>query len=125
RRRHPRLNLPRQEQGRLTLRISIVLIAACMTITAGPSMAAPAAVTVRISNFVFGAPAITVAPGTTVTWVNDDDIPHTAVAGVTAVKLKVLDPGDRFSFTFTTAGRYGSFCSIHPHMTGLVVVKAS
>ena len=107
--------------------LSPSLLAACaaLTLTPAPSIAAPAPVTVKISNFTFAAPAITVPPGTTVTWINDDDIPHTVVADDKAFKSKVLDTGDRFAFTFTTAGRYGYFCSIHPHMTGVVVVKAS
>ena len=107
------------------MRISLIMLAACVTLTAAPVMAAPAPVTVKISNFVFAAQTITVAPGTTVTWVNEDDIPHTVVADNKAFRSKVLDTDDRFSFTFTTAGRYGYFCSIHPHMTGKVVVKGA
>ena len=57
-------------------------------------------------------------------WVNDDDIPHTVVSGTNLFKSKVLDTGDRFSFTFTRAGAYGYFCSLHPHMTGKVLVSA-
>jgi plastocyanin len=112
------------------LRTPLTLLAACaaVTLTAAQVAAAPApasaAVTVKISNFTFAAPTITIAPGTTVTWINDDDIPHTVVADTKAFRSKVLDTGDRFAFTFTTAGRYGYFCSIHPHMTGVVVVKA-
>jgi plastocyanin len=104
----------------------LTLLAACAaaSLTAAQVAAAPAPVTVKISNFTFAAPTITVAPGTTVTWINDDDIPHTVVADDKAFRSKVLDTGDRFAFTFTTAGRYGYFCSIHPHMTGVVVVKA-
>ena len=86
--------------------------------------AAPAPVTVKISNFVFTPATLTVAPGTTVIWVNEDDIPHTVVADdKTTFRSKVLDTGDRFSFTFAKPGTFGYFCSIHPHMTGKVVVK--
>ena len=88
------------------------------------SAPAPAA-TVHIANFTFTQPTITVRPGTTVTWINDDDIPHTVVAADNKTfRSKVLDSGDRFTFTFATAGVYGYYCSIHPHMTGKVVVKA-
>jgi plastocyanin len=88
------------------------------------AVAAPAPVTVKISNFVFTPAALTVAPGTTVTWVNEDDIPHTVVADdKLTFKSKVLDTGDKFSFTFAKPGTFGYFCSIHPHMTGKVVVK--
>ena len=62
--------------------------------------------------------------GTTVTWVNEDDTPHTVVSDDRKTfRSKPLDTDDRFSFTFTTPGTYGYFCSIHPHMTGKVVVK--
>jgi plastocyanin len=82
-------------------------------------------VTVRIDNFAFDAQTITVPPGATVTWINDDDAPHTVVADDgKSFRSKVLDTGDRFSFTFTSAGTWGYFCSVHPHMTGKVVVKA-
>ncbi len=92
---------------------------------AAPAFAAPAPVTVKIANFTFAAPVVTVPAGTTVTWVNEDDIPHTVVADdKTMFKSKVLDTGDRFAFTFAKPGTYGYFCSIHPHMTGKIVVKA-
>ena len=84
---------------------------------------APAAAAVEIGNFTFKAPSLTVKPGTTVTWTNGDDIPHTVVSKDGVFKSKVLDSGDRFSFTFAKAGQFGYFCSLHPHMTGTVVVK--
>jgi amicyanin len=91
-----------------------------------PATAAPTPVTVKIANFTFAAPEVTVPLGATVTWVNEDDIPHTVVSDdKTTFRSKVLDSGDRFSFTFAKAGTYGYFCSVHPHMTGRIVVKAS
>jgi len=88
--------------------------------------AAPATPTaaVSIGNFTFEAPMLTVKPGTTVTWTNGDDIPHTVVANDGTFKSKVLDTGDRFSFTFAKPGQFGYFCSLHPHMTGMIVVQA-
>ncbi len=88
---------------------------------------APAAMgtTVTIGNFTFGPETVTVPVGTTVTWVNGDDIPHTVVAVDKSFKSKVLDTDDKFSFTFTKPGTYDYFCSIHPHMTGKIVVKGS
>ncbi len=85
---------------------------------------APAAASVQIANFTFKAPVITVKPGTIVTWTNADDIPHTVVSKDGVFKSKVLDTGDRFSFTFAKPGQFGYFCSLHPHMTGTIVVKA-
>src|SRR5580765_8714966 len=85
---------------------------------------APPAAAVSIGNFTFKAPVVTVRPGTTVTWTNGDDIPHTVVSKDGVFKSKVLDTGDRFSFTFAKAGQFGYFCSLHPHMTGTIIVKA-
>jgi plastocyanin len=87
---------------------------------AGP----PPAAVVRIANFTFTPSVLAVRPGTTVTWINDDDIPHTVVANDKSFRSPVLDTGDRFSFTFAKAGQFGYFCSLHPHMTGKIVVKA-
>ena len=78
---------------------------------------------VKIDNFSFGPAAITVAVGTTVTWINRDDIPHTVVSTDKVFKSKVLDTDEKFSYTFTKAGEYPYFCSIHPKMTGKVVVQ--
>jgi plastocyanin len=65
---------------------------------------------------------VTVAAGTTVTWTNRDDIPHTVVSAddPKVLKSKVLDTDEKFSYTFAKAGTYPSFCSIHPKMTGKV-----
>jgi plastocyanin len=78
---------------------------------------------VKIDNFSFGPGTLTVAVGTTVTWTNRDDIPHTVVSTDGAFKSKVLDTDEKFSFTFSKAGSYPYFCSIHPKMTGKVVVQ--
>ena len=82
-------------------------------------------ITVRIDNFAFDAQTVTVSPGARVTWVNEDDAPHTVVAeDGKSFRSRVLDTGERFSFTFASPGTWGYFCSVHPHMTGKVVVKA-
>ena len=87
--------------------------------------AAPlATAAVQIANFTFKSQILTVKPGTTVTWTNADDIPHTVTSSTGAFKSKVLDSGDKFSFTFAKPGQFGYFCSLHPHMTGTIVVKA-
>jgi plastocyanin len=92
--------------------------------TAAAPAAAPPGATVHIANFTFSPANLAVKPGTTVTWVNDDDIPHTVVADDKSFRSKVLDTGDRFSFTFAKPGQFGYFCSLHPHMTAKVVVRA-
>jgi plastocyanin len=80
---------------------------------------------VTIDNFSFGPKALTVQVGTTVTWTNRDDIPHTVVStdDLKTFKSKVLDTDEKFSFTFSKAGSYPYFCSIHPKMTGKIIVQ--
>lgn len=78
---------------------------------------------IAIDNFTFGPNVLTVKAGTTVTWVNRDDIPHTIIDKNRKVfRSKVLDTEDTFSFTFAQPGTYDYFCGLHPHMTGHVVV---
>jgi plastocyanin len=89
---------------------------------AAPAAANPAAV--RIDNFNFTPPTLVVAPGTTVTWTNADDSPHTVREKDGRFKSAALDTDDTFSQTFTAPGEYEYFCSIHPRMVGKVVVKA-
>lgn len=78
---------------------------------------------VRIDNFTFGPADLTVPAGTTVTWVNRDDIPHTVVSTDKVFKSRVLDTSETFSFTFGAAGTFPYFCSLHPKMTGKVIVQ--
>ena len=96
-------------------------LASAPRLSANPQQTATAEV--KIDNFSFGPATLTVAPGTTVTWVNHDDIPHTVVSTDSIFKSKVLDTDEKFSFTFTKVGSYPYFCSIHPKMTATVVVK--
>jgi plastocyanin len=77
---------------------------------------------IQIDNFTFSPPVLTVAVGTSVTWVNGDDIPHTVAAKDRSFRSKPLDTEDRFSFVFLSPGSYDYFCSLHPHMVGKVVV---
>jgi amicyanin len=79
---------------------------------------------VSIDNFTFTPPSLTVKAGTTVTWINKDDIPHGIASSNNAfTKSKALDTDDSYSFTFTTPGTYQYFCYVHPHMTGTIVVQ--
>lgn len=83
----------------------------------------PAAIEVKIDNFSFGPQEQNVAVGTTVTWTNRDDIPHTVASTDGVFKSKVLDTDEKFSYTFAKAGSFAYFCSIHPKMTGKIVVQ--
>jgi len=87
------------------------------------AVAAQDANEVRIDNFVFNPAELTIAVGTTVKFVNHDDIPHTVVDKNKAFRSKALDTDDTFSFTFANAGTYDYFCGLHPHMTAKIVVK--
>lgn len=78
---------------------------------------------VKIDNFVFGPQTITVPAGTTVTWTNKDDIPHTVVSTDGVFKSKVRDTDEQFSYKFEKTGTYSYYCSVHPKMTGKVVVQ--
>jgi plastocyanin len=112
----------------LILAAPIVLAAAQLVrdsrgFTASAAEAPTSSPEVKIDNFSFGPAAMTVAAGTTVTWTNRDDIPHTVVSEDKVFKSKVLDTDEKFSFTFTKPGTYSYFCSVHPKMTGKVVVQ--
>ncbi len=81
-------------------------------------------VEVIISNFTFTPNELTIAPGTTVKWINHDDIPHLVAENALAFKSQALDTNDSFSFTFIKPGDVEYFCVLHPHMTGKITVKA-
>jgi plastocyanin len=105
-----------------------LMIAVLLLSVNSPTVAAndqPSAVNaeVKIDNFVFGPQTLTVPVGATVTWTNKDDIPHTSVSTEGVFKSKVLDTDEKFSYTFTKAGTYSYYCTIHPKMTGKIVVQ--
>lgn len=99
--------------------IAIALFALGLPALAG-SDAAQA--TITIDNFTFKPASLTIKPGTKVTFVNRDDIPH-SIAGVgNTFRSKVLDTDQTFEYTFATAGDYDYFCALHPHMKGRIIV---
>ncbi len=107
-----------------TKSLKTVLIAgaaAALFLVATPVLAVDVAV--KIGNFTFGPQEVKIKAGTTVTWTNEDDIPHTVVSP-NNFRSQVIDTDGTFSFTFTTLGTYKYFCSLHPHMTGAIVVEA-
>jgi plastocyanin len=108
-------------QRALASTLGALVLAAVPTI----APAAGAEMEVKIDNFTFNPPRLTVKAGTTVKWLNDDDIPHTVVSSSKTFKSHALDTLDQFSFTFETPGLYEYFCSLHPHMTGTIVVEAT
>ncbi len=105
---------------------TVLAFATAVAFASFASAAARAAdMEVKIDNFTFAPQRLTVKAGTTVTWINEDDIPHTVSSSAKLFKSKALDTDDKFSFTFTTPGAYEYFCSLHPHMTGMILVEAA
>lgn len=109
----------------LTIVAAVVTLGAFVrpNVQAGQASAPQKSVTIEIDNFKFGVVNLEIAAGTTVTWTNRDDVPHTVVSTTKVFRSAPLDTNDSFSYTFKTAGTFEYFCSIHPHMTGKVVVK--
>jgi plastocyanin len=102
--------------------IAMLLLAASPGVKANDQPSAANA-EVKIDNFSFGPETLTVAVGTTVTWTNRDDIPHTVVSTDGVFKSKVRDTDEQFAYTFAKAGTYPYYCSVHPKMTGKIVVQ--
>ena len=109
------------------MRIELIafVTGAALACVIAPSVAQNTVVPVTIDNFVFEPARVTVKVGTTVKWSNHDDIPHTVAAKDRSFKSKVMDTDESYSFTFTTPGEYAYFCSLHPHMTGTIVVEGT
>ena len=107
----------------ITLRsLGRLAIAAAISLLLGAAHAHADDTSVTIDNFTFSPAELTVKVGTTVTWTNHDDIPHTVVSAG-KFRSKTLDTDNSFTFTFTAAGDYKYFCSLHPHMTGTIKVE--
>jgi plastocyanin len=108
--------------------VTQIVLAILLLLVGSPSLSAndqasAANAEVKIDNFSFGPETLNIAVGTTVTWINRDDIPHTVVSTEGVFKSKVRDTDEKFSYTFAKAGTYQYFCSVHPKMTGKVVVQ--
>jgi plastocyanin len=106
----------------LNLRTGAIRLAMIAVMASQMTAAHCEEVSVTIDNFTFEPAQLTVTVGTTVTWTNRDDIPHTVVSAG-KFRSKALDTDDKYSFTFTSAGDYKYFCSLHPHMVGMIRVE--
>ncbi len=102
--------------------VSLFVVGPRAGISAGEAIASGEA-EVRIDNFSYTPPTLVIVPGTKVTWTNADDDAHTVVEKDRKFKSPALDTDDTFSQIFTVPGEYEYFCSIHPRMTGKIVVK--
>jgi plastocyanin len=103
----------------------LVILSTAALLISAPAASAQDEMTVSIQDFFFEPDQITVAPGTTVTWVNDGEEPHTSTADDGMWDSGTLQPGESFSFTFDEPGSYAYFCEIHPDMTATVNVSES
>jgi plastocyanin len=106
------------------LQLGVVSLVA-LVLFAPTAAAQDKTMTVSIENFAFDPPNMTVAPGTTVTWVNNDQTAHTVTANNGAFDSGTLQPGQSYSFTFEKAGTYAYHCNIHPDMTASVTVSGA
>ena len=99
------------------------VLGATAVLALSTALSAAEPVTVDIGKFAFGPKEITVAPGTTVVWVNHDETPHTIAASDHSFVSKALDTDDRYEHTFADEGDIPYFCTVHPFMTGVVHVR--
>ena len=103
-----------------------VFLAGCTQIAthhANPPAEAPAEVKVSIDNFTFTPANLSIVRGTKVTWINHDDVPHTATSNTKVFASPALDTDETFSFVFASPGTFPYYCAVHPHMTGQIIVK--
>jgi plastocyanin len=110
--------------GLRRLAIALALSTPALGLISLEARSATPATPVQIKNFAFMPQPLIVKVGTTVTWTNTDDDPHTVTATDKSFHSAALDTDGKYSFTFTKPGEYAYFCSLHPHMTGKIIVKA-
>jgi plastocyanin len=108
---------------RQLLPIAMSVVALLWTITPRALAAgSPAAAIVLAREFMFAPTSLTVSAGSTVTWTNKDDEPHTVVSDSALFRSGALDTDESFAFRFDQPGTYHYACSIHPRMVGTIVV---
>ena len=105
--------------------IPLLALLVAPSLMAPAAAAVPAVATVHIKNFAFVPPTLTVAAGTSVTFVNDDEEPHTATAVDKSFDSEALDTNESWKHTFAKPGAYAYFCQMHPMMRGKLIVKAA
>ncbi|MCX5604217.1 cupredoxin family copper-binding protein [Streptomyces phaeochromogenes] len=105
----------------------LVLLVPLLLLWAAPGPASAATYRVAMKGYAFSPAALTVPVGSTVTWTNQDTAPHDVktTSGPVSIHSPMLQKGQSWSFTFTTAGSYGYYCTVHPDMTARIVVQAA
>ena len=107
----------------LAIPMTVVLVMLLRPTPAKSEEAKSQSTQITLDNFTFAPATLTVPVNSTVTWVNKDDIPHVIASNDGLFKSKALDTDAKFSYTFTKAGTYAYYCTIHPKMQGKVVVQ--
>ena len=107
----------------IALPLSVFMILTLQPTRARSEEAKSSATEVRVDNFTFAPNELTVPVNGTVTWVNKDDVPHVIASNDGLFKSKALDTDDKYSYTFTKAGTYSYYCSVHPKMVGKIAVQ--
>lgn len=107
------------------MRLAIVAMAALLLVSGSAARAQDPGARIEIRAHGFGVPELTVPIGTTVTWINHDDDAHTVTSTTNTFRSPGLDTDDTYSYTFTKPGTYEYFCTLHPLMTGKVVVRSA
>ena len=114
---------PRSQLLIVMLGLGLILTVVLRSATAAGQPAPTPATEVKVDNFTFSPEVVTVPVNSTVTWTNKDDVPH-VIAGTNATfRSKGLDTDEHYSFKFTQPGTYNYYCSIHPKMTGKIIVQ--
>ena len=106
-----------------SLLLASAVVAGSSVAFAGDVATGAAPTVIVIKNMEFSLPMVTVEPGTTVTWVNEDETPHTVTDKGGELASPGLDTGDRYEHTFRSEGDYPYYCAVHPFMTGIVHVR--
>lgn len=88
-------------------------------------MSGAAPVVIEIEQFQFSPREITIDAGTGIEWINHDQTVHNVVSPEARLASPGMDTGDHFDFTFAKPGDYVYRCALHPHMTGVIHVRAA
>ena len=114
-----------QNGGWTRMMLAGAAVTALLVASSSPVPAQPeAGPRIEIKAHGYGAPEVTVQPGTTVTWINHDEEPHTVTSTTDVFRSPGIDTDETYSHTFTQPGTYEYFCTLHPLMTGKVVVRS-
>ena len=117
----------------MTIRTSLAILALAFLIgcddnPAGPSPTPSATISIvsgssTLTTTAFSPNPVTTTVGSTLRWVNNDNLAHTSTANSGLWNSGNIQPGGQFSFTFQSAGTFPYQCSIHPNMVATVIVQ--